>query len=1088
MFLVGKRRGRRPPQLIAAVGTSQLLVATDSASGDKYLVDSGAQVSVYPFRSNKQPLSFLLAADGRRIPAWGSVTLPVAIDGQNFGKFRFVRAAVDQPILGADFFAMSGLLIDIRHRRLLRPPAVQPPSTPSLPSPELAVVHATSISAGPPAVSTATPSASDIKSSELSQPPPELAVVHAASVSAGPPAVSTAMPSGSKSYASVVRGSHSPTVTSITLPAEFAALLSEFPQVTNKDSVKFAANPAHGVTHHIETNGRPVFAKSRRLDPAKLAAAKAEFAAMEKAGIIRRADGPWASPLHLVPKPDGSWRPTGDYRLLNAATVPDRYPLPNIRDFTANLWGRCYFSKIDLVKGYYQVPMRPEDVCKTAVITPFGLFEWLVMPFGVRNAANTFQRLMDRLLDGLPFAFVYLDDILVASFTREQHLADVRAVLQRLDEFGMVINPQKSLFCQSSVEFLGHHVTAAGISPIQRHADDISAFKVPANKNDLQRFLGLLNFYRQFLPGIAATLKPLTDALRGGSRSPLIWTPECAAAFAAAKTSLSVDSLLHHPDPAAEISVAVDASGSHVGAVFQQRCGSSAWQPLSFFSRKLSPAQEKYSAFDRELLAAFAAVRHWRHLLEGRPFTLLTDHKPLPAALCRSSQPWSARQQRQLAYLSEFNVVFSHISGAANSAADALSRPPAGSELPLLSTLSALPPCPSVDFAAMAALQSSCREVKCLISSGSLQLRHFAVGSSRLLCDVSAAVPRPLVPASMRREVFEAVHSLAHPGRRATTRLLSSKFVWRGLARDARLWCRQCDSCQRGKVTRHARTTITPVPVPALPFSSVNIDVVGPLPVSGGFRYLLTMIDRTTRWPEVAPVIDTKADTLAAAFVDVWIARFGVPHLLTSDRGAQFTGSLWSRLCDVLGIRQQLTTAYRPQANGLVERFHRRLKDALRARLVEVDWVRHLPWVMLGIRTAPRDDSSTSAAQHALGTALHVPGQFLHNDGFGTVVHLHLSGAPPLQPRHNRVDSPALLRELAGVPMVYIRSDTLARPPLAPLYSGPFAVEGRHESHFDVRVGPALERVNINRLKPAFLPADSVPAAPPRPRGRPRKL
>ena len=243
------------------------MVATDSASGDKYLIDSGAQVSVYPFHSNKRPLSFLLAADGRRTPAWGSVNLPVAIDGQNFGQFRFVRAAVDRPILGADFFGMSGLLIDIRHRRLLRPPAVQPPSsTPSLPSPELAVVQATSFSAGPPAVSTATPSASVFKSSELSQPPPELAVVHAASVSAGPPVVSTATPSAS--YASVVRGTHSPTVTSITLPAEFAALLSTFPRVTNKDSVKFAANPAHGVTHHIETNGRPVFAKSRRLDPA----------------------------------------------------------------------------------------------------------------------------------------------------------------------------------------------------------------------------------------------------------------------------------------------------------------------------------------------------------------------------------------------------------------------------------------------------------------------------------------------------------------------------------------------------------------------------------------------------------------------------------------------------------------------------------------------------------------------------------------------------------------------------------------------------------------------------------------------------
>ena len=172
------------------------------------------------------------------------------------------------------------------------------------------------------------------------------------------------------------------------------------------------------------------------------------------------------SPLHLVPKPDGSWRPTGDYRRLNNITVPDRYPIPNIYDFTAQLSGKRVFSKIDLVKGYYQIPMNPADIPKTAVITPFGLFEWLVMPFGVRNAANTFQRLMDRVLAGLPFVFVYLDDILIASTDHTQHLHDVRTVLQRLQQYGLVINSQKSIFCQESIEFLGHTVNSEGIKPL----------------------------------------------------------------------------------------------------------------------------------------------------------------------------------------------------------------------------------------------------------------------------------------------------------------------------------------------------------------------------------------------------------------------------------------------------------------------------------------------------------------------------------------------------------------------------------------------------------------------------------------------
>ena len=144
--------------------------------------------------------------------------------------------------------------------------------------------------------------------------------------------------------------------------------------------------------------------------------------------------------------------------------------------------------------------MNPDDISKTAVITPFGLYEWLVMPFGVRNAANTFQRMMDRMLQGLPFVFVYLDDILVASFTEDEHLDDVRAVLDRLREFGLVINPDKSSFCLTEVDFLGHHVTSAAITPLKKHTDAIAAYATPSSKKDIQRFLGLLNFYRRFLP------------------------------------------------------------------------------------------------------------------------------------------------------------------------------------------------------------------------------------------------------------------------------------------------------------------------------------------------------------------------------------------------------------------------------------------------------------------------------------------------------------------------------------------------------------------------------------------------------------
>jgi hypothetical protein len=185
-------------------------------------------------------------------------------------------------------------------------------------------------------------------------------------------------------------------------------------------------SPKHKIRHTIETTGRPVFAKTRRLDPDKLCNAEAEFPELEAAGIIRRSDSPWSSPLHMVRKKDGSWRPCGDYRRLNLATTHDRYPLPSILDLSNKLHSCKFFSCIDLVKGYHQIPMAAQDIAKTAIITPFGLFKYLFMPFGLRNAAQTFQRFMDSLLKHLPFVFCYLDDIIIASNSLEEHIEHLR--------------------------------------------------------------------------------------------------------------------------------------------------------------------------------------------------------------------------------------------------------------------------------------------------------------------------------------------------------------------------------------------------------------------------------------------------------------------------------------------------------------------------------------------------------------------------------------------------------------------------------------------------------------------------------------
>jgi cleavage and polyadenylation specificity factor subunit 1 len=332
----------------------------------------------------------------------------------------------------------------------------------------------------------------------------------------------------------------------------------------------------------------------------------------------------------------------------------------------------------------------------------------------------------------------------------------------------------------------------------------VREFQLPGKKQSLQRFLGMVNFYRRFLPAAARILKPITDALQGsgGQRGRLTWTEQMKAAFVHLKQLLCNVGRIAHPDQAARIGLATDALDTHVGAVLQQWDGGG-WWPLAYYSKKLDRAQSKYSAFGRELLAAYLAVRHFRCMLEGRYFTLLTDHKPLTFALRKAADPWTARQQRQLSFLSEFTSDIQHVAGKEKVVADALSRPSepacaaaAATEDPAwVAAIAAMP----IDYVAMAAAQKTCGDCTKMSTSPSLHVKQQLIGESQLLCDFSTGRARPLGPAAFRQEVFQAMHNLAHPGIRATKRLISARFVWPAMAADVAARCRDCMRCASSK-------------------------------------------------------------------------------------------------------------------------------------------------------------------------------------------------------------------------------------------------------------------------------------------------
>ena len=693
------------------------------------------------------------------------------------------------------------------------------------------------------------------------------------------------------------------------------------------------------VTHSIITVPHPpIQIRSYRRPQTENDKMKALIKDLIEKKLIRESSSNWSFPTLFVKKKDGSDRMCINYRALNAITIDDKMPLPRIQEILDRLSGKKYFTTLDVAWGYWHVEMDPASIDKTAFITNEGLYEWLVMPFGLKNAPATFQRIIQKVLGELLYngAINYLDDIIIYSETFEEHIQLLDKIFNKLKEYGIKLKQKKCSFAQTEVQYLGHIVSHNQVRPSLEKIAAINDFPVPNSVRSVKSFLGLAGYFRRFVKDFSRIARPLNQLTH--KDTPFRWSEDCQQAFAALIKTLTSKPVLALYNPNNPCRLYTDASGDGIGAILTQFDDKNEEHPIEYFSRSLLPHQKNYIATELECLAVVEAVEHFEVYLH-LPFTVITDHSALQWLLTLKKP--KGRVYRWSVRLSTYPLKIEHRAGKLQTHVDALSRNPL--------------PIPVHTYTV------STNDLITAQQTSDLSFVQKPIVRNNVITVKQNGLFKAVVPQSLKTQILTEFHdNHSHPGKNKTVSLINQYYWWPNHIRETKAYVDSCKTCQLAKYTHRPTFGKYICPTPDLqPFELIGLDtiVMGAAADKTQHKYIQVLIDHHSRHMWAYPSVRNNSATIINIFTNLINSGVNLNKILT-DNYRSFLSADIKTFFRRNNIKHIVSTPYHPQTNGIVERANGTIITKLRAALLDHPrrkWTTLLPEIVQNYNRTPHD-------------------------------------------------------------------------------------------------------------------------------------